>query len=244
MQTKRLIFFLFFSSVCLAGKAQTLNELLDLYVQKTGGVEKWRNVKTIVMKGYTQDSFRVMVYHKVPNKKKMVVYVQGKEMVPMAFDGQTAWEFNPFTKTGLRRLDKEQTKALQEERVENDLIDYAKKGYAVTLLAGKEEVSGISCYRIKLEKHPKGRRNKSVQIYYLDAENYILVKTIVCIDSGYAAGVEVETYFSDYRETEEGLLMPHCIEQKIKGKNITRINLESILLNEPLDDSVFAYPGK
>src|SRR5687767_10028540 len=117
-------------------KAQTADEILAKYFEATGGLSKLKAVKSMKMTGKApspQGDFPITIYNKAPNKQKVVLNVQGQELVAQAYDGTTAWALNPFAGgTDPVKLDEQQTKEISEEELEDDFIDYAKKGHAVT----------------------------------------------------------------------------------------------------------------
>jgi hypothetical protein len=172
-----------------------------------------------------------------------VLNVQGKELVAQAYDGTTAWSLNPFAGgTDPVKLDEQQTKEISEEELEDDFIDYKKKGHAVTL-EGKEEIDGVQCYKIKLEKKKNNDKEDITEVYYFDSENYVPIMQKNYVRSGPAKGTEVQTYLSDYQEVS-GFVIPFFIEQKVNGNTAFKVVIEQAMINENLDDSIFAYPKK
>ncbi|HYC84969.1 MAG TPA: outer membrane lipoprotein-sorting protein [Chryseosolibacter sp.] len=229
-----------------ATQAQTADEILAKYFENTGGLTKWKEIKTTKMEGKAptpQGDFPIVLYAKAPNKSKVVLNVQGKELIAQAYDGTTAWTLNPFAGgTTAVKLDEEQAKEVKEEEVESEFIDYAKKGHAVTL-EGKEEIDGVQCYKIKIEKHKNNDKEDVVKVYYFDSENYVPIMVKSYVRSGPAKGTEMQTYLSDYQDVS-GLMMPFAMETKINGQVVQKLVVEKIVINENIDDSVFAYPSK
>jgi hypothetical protein len=229
-----------------AVQAQTADEILAKYFEATGGLEKLRGIKSIKMIGKApspQGEFPITIYNKAPNKQKLVLNVQGKELVAQAYDGTTAWSLNPFAGgTDPVKLDEQQTKEISEEELEDDFIDYKKKGHAVTL-EGKEEIDGVQCYKIKLEKNKNNDKEDITEVYYFDSENYVPIMQKNYVRSGPAKGTEVQTYLSDYQEVS-GFVIPFFIEQKVNGNTAFKVVIEQAMINENLDDSIFAYPKK
>jgi hypothetical protein len=230
----------------VAVQAQTADEILAKYFEATGGLEKLRGIKSIKMIGKApspQGEFPITIYNKAPNKQKLVLNVQGKELVAQAYDGTTAWSLNPFAGgTDPVKLDEQQTKEISEEELEDDFIDYKKKGHAVTL-EGKEEIDGVQCYKIKLEKNKNNDKEDITEVYYFDSENYVPIMQKNYVRSGPAKGTEVQTYLSDYQEVS-GFVIPFFIEQKVNGNTAFKVVIEQAMINENLDDSIFAYPKK
>jgi len=226
--------------------AQTADEILAKYFENTGGIDKWEELKTLTMVGKLptpQGDFPLKVYAKSPNKTKVVLNVQGQEIVQAAYDGETAWTLNPFAGgTEPVKLDDEQAKEIKDQNVEDDFIDYKSKGHVVTL-QGKEEIDGVQCFTLKLEKNKNNDKDDVTKIYYFDTENYVPLMYKSYIQSGPQKGTEMQTFMSDYQEAG-GLMMPFYIEQKINGQTVSKIVVEKYLVNEDIDDSVFAFSKK
>ena len=237
---------LFAVCVALFANAQTADEILNKYFENTGGLAKWRAVKSLKMIGKAptpQGEFPLAIYLKAPNKTKVTLNIQGKELVQAAYDGETAWTLNPFAGgTDPVKLDAEQTKELSEEEIEDDFIDYAKKGHAVTL-EGKEEIDGVQCFKIKLEKNKNNPKDDITEIHYFDAENFVPIMTKTYVRTGPSKGTEIQNYLSDYQESG-GLMVPFSMEQKVNGSTVSKVVFETISVNENLEDSIFAFPKK
>jgi outer membrane lipoprotein-sorting protein len=229
-----------------ATRAQSADEVLSKYFENTGGLAKWKQIQTLKMEGKyptPQGDFPITIYGKAPNKSKVVLNIQGKELIPGAYDGTTAWAMNPFAGgTDAIKLDEEQAKDLKDREVEDDFIDYAKKGHAVTL-EGKEEIDGVQCFKIKLEKNKNNDKEDITKVYYFDAENFVPIMVKSYVRSGPSKGTEMQTYLSDYQEVN-GLMLPFAMETKINGQVAEKLVIEKIMINENIDDSVFAYPTK
>lgn len=244
--TRKIALTLFTVMMVFAVRAQTADEILNKYFENTGGLAKWKAIKSFKMDGKAptpQGDFPITIYAKAPNKLKVVVSVQGQELVQGAYDGVTAWALNPFAGgTDPVKLDDEQAKEIKDQQVEDDFIDYAKKGHTVTL-EGKEEVDGVQCYKVKLEKNKNNDKEDITRIYYFDSENYVPVMYKSYILSGPQKGTEVQNFVSDYQETS-GVMMPYFIEQKVNGQSMSKIVVEKISINDTIEDSVFAFPKK
>jgi outer membrane lipoprotein-sorting protein len=225
--------------------AQTADEILAKYFENTGGLAKWKAVKSIKMEAKVptpQGEFPATMYMKAPNKSKMVFNIQGKELVQMAYDGETAWSLNPLAGgTDPVKLDAETSKAVQDRETESPFIDYTKKGHVVTL-EGKEEVEGVQCFKIKLEKNKNNPKDDVTEFHFFDAENFVPIMQRSFIPFGPMKGQQVESYLSDYQEVS-GLMVPFAIEEKMNGSVVSKILVQKISF-ENIDDSVFAFPKK
>ena len=83
---------------------------------------------------------------------------------------------------------------------------------------------------------------KTAQIF-LDAESFLEVKTVQSGSNPMTgAEGEVASYSSDYREVD-GLMIAHKITVEIDGAPMQSLNLETVKINVPIEDSVFEMPG-
>jgi outer membrane lipoprotein-sorting protein len=245
MMTRKTFLTFLFAIAILGVNAQTADEIVTKYFENTGGLAKWKEIKSVKMEASAptpQGEFPLFLYHKSPNKSKIVVNVQGKEFVQAAYDGETAWNFNPFAGTEPTKLDDDAAKALKGRQIEHELIDYKKKGHAISL-EGKEEVGGVQCYKIKFEKNKLNDAEDVTEYHYFDANSFLQVMQQGYVPFGPMKGKEVQSYMSDYREVN-GFKVPFMIEEKSEGNTISKIVIKKYSINEDIDDSVFAFPKK
>ena len=160
---------------------------------------------------------------------------QGMEIIS-AYDGETGWSINPFTgNTDPQPMTEEQADrmALQSD-YDGIFYNYKEKGYVIEF-AGTEELDDIEVYLLKLT-----RPNGDIIISYIDAEEYVLLKTKSKMN---VQGVETEaeTFFSNYKYVDE-MLSPYSIETKVNGETVMQMIFDEITYNVDLDDSIFMMP--
>jgi outer membrane lipoprotein-sorting protein len=242
---KRVLLLLFILFAGLSTKAQTVDEILNKYLETTGGVQKWKALKT--MKATGKMSMQGMdldfeLTSKVPNKQYITILVQGQKIV-QAYDGTDAWMLNPFMggKDPVK-IPAEEAKEMTEQELEDEFIDYKKKGHEVKLL-GKEEVDGTSCFKIELIKNKNNDKEDVTEIHYFDAENFVPIMTKAYARSGPSKGQEAQTYLSDYQEVN-GLMMPFSMETKSNGQTVQKMTFQKVTINENVDDTIFTFPKK
>jgi hypothetical protein len=189
-----------------------------------------------------QGDLPLVIYSKAPNKTKVVVSVQGKEFVQIAYDGETAWTLNPFAGVDPVKLDEEQTKIVRDQEVQDAFIDYKKKGHEV-VLEGKEEIDGVQCFKVKLVKNKNNEKDDQTEYHYFDGENFVRIMSKSFVPSGPQKGEEMQSFMSDYQEVN-GLMVPFAMEQKIKGATVAKVVIVKYSINENIDDSVFAFTKK
>lgn len=220
-------------------QAQNADEIINKYVEVIGGKDKWKKVTSMVQTGkFPQGGmeFPFTAYSKTPNKSKVVVSFQGKEIVARAFDGKEAWGTN-FMNMQQEKKNEEETKEMAKEEFEPKLIDYASKGHKAEL-AGKETIEGSECHKLKFTE-----KDGEIAYYFFDSENFALIMVRSLAKSGPIKGQELETFFSDYKDVGNGLMVPHLVESKYKGQTAQKIIIENVKLDESIDDKNFTFPG-
>ncbi|MBK6948702.1 MAG: hypothetical protein IPH16_12200 [Haliscomenobacter sp.] len=95
---KRLFLFAILAAGVFAANAQTADEIVAKYFDVTGGIDKWRALKTTKMTGTMSAQgmdFSAIMFNAPPNKMRVDVSIMGQNLV-QAYDGTTAWWINPF----------------------------------------------------------------------------------------------------------------------------------------------------
>ena len=236
----------FVSTQAQTAKTPTVDEILAKYFETTGGIEKWKALKSFTQTGKANQQgqeFPLTVYAKAPNKIKIVLNIQGTELVPQAYDGTTAWMLNPFGggKDPVK-MDDEMAKEIKDEEFEDDFIDYNKKGHEATL-EGTEEIDGVKCYKIKLVRNKNNPKEDITEVHYFDSENFVPICQVTYARSGPSKGTEQRAYLSDYQEVN-GLMFPFSTEIKTNGQTQAKLIIEKIATNDITDDSIFTFPKK
>lgn len=165
----------------------TADEVLASHFEAMGGLEKMKAIKSLKMTGKVptpQGDFKFTVYSKAPNLMRTEVDIQGKLMIPQAYDGTIAWTINPFAGGDkAQKLPEEQAKEMVDEAtMESALINYKEKGHKVEL-EGKEEVDGAEAFKLKLTKYA-GKENEKVEYHFIDAESFAPIMTRSTVSTG------------------------------------------------------------
>lgn len=244
---KKLTAALFLLGISISSiQAQSVDEILANYFENTGGIKKWEKMETVVMKGSApspQGDFPFTVYNKKPNMMKIEVDIQGKKLIPQAYDGETAWGLNPFAGgTSAQKVPEDLAWTVEEEaEFEPVYINYKEKGHEITL-EGEETIDGAETYKLKVVKNKNNDKQEIVEYHFFDKENFVPIMVRSSVLAGPAKGMESETYLSDYQETDYGVIMPYYIETRSNGQVGQKIVVQEIVINSELDDSLFAYP--
>jgi hypothetical protein len=220
-------------------KAQTVDEIIAKNVEARGGIDRLRAIKTLKMTAkYSQGGFRAeyVQENKREDKVRENLVIQGMAQT-QAYDGHTGWQINPF---GGRKdpelMSQDDTKSLIiDADLEGPLVDYKEKGHTAELM-GHDSVEGTDCYKIKLTL-----KNGDIRYYYLDADSFLEIKFE---NQSKVRGTfqYTDTLLGDY-EKVDGVYFPFSIDSAETGtENWSRITVEKIEPNVPLNDSLFSLP--
>jgi outer membrane lipoprotein-sorting protein len=219
-----------------AGTAQqpTADDVIAKNIQAKGGAEKLRAVQTMKETGTLTLMGLEMVftnYGKRPNMTRQETTARSLTAV-MAFDGTTAWQFNPMAGMTAPVVATGFQAAMVKEQSDFDgpLIDYRSKGYKVEL-AGTEAVGDRQAYHLKLTN-----AEQRVLHIYIDTQTNLDRKSVSEGPMG-----QLEQELGDYRDVD-GVKVPFLRRTLVNGNEQARIVLDKVELNIKLDDALFKLP--
>ena len=221
--------------------AQTLDDVLTMYYQAHGGLDRLKAVTAIKMSGKLiipaqEVELPVVRWQKAPDKLRVETVILDKKVI-QGFDGRTCWWLNSLLAADVQEMPQDQAKRFKEQAdFENPLVVFREKGYKLELL-GKEDMEGKPVFKLKLIKTD----GKEIH-FYLDAESGIGLKSSLAVKEGEASSL-VEIIYSDYRLVD-GQQVPFAIENRTGGKTQARLVLETVELNPAMEDALFVMPGK
>ena len=252
MKIKQLLL-LVFALAFMAGQAQTADEIINKYYEAMGGQAALAKVEGMKMTAKVNQGgveFPFVILQMKDGRQGQIITFQGKEIKQGMFDGTDLWSSNPIAdKT--ERSDAESTENVKANLGSDfplPLYDYKKRGYKVELL-GKESVEGTEAFKIKYTKNPikvDGKTVESIEFYYFDTENFILLLTESEVSQGPQKGMMQQTKWSDYQEVPNGngVIMPFSMSSGIKGVGFQPINFTTIELNPKVEANLFTFPGQ
>lgn len=218
----------------------TVDQILANYFANTGGIDKWNALTSTKMTGNMNMQgmeFPGTILAKTPNKQRVEVNVQGKQIV-QAYDGETAWWINPFASGDEpQKMPAEYAEEMTKQEFQSPFLNYKEKGNTVELL-GKKTIEGADTYEVKLTK-----KNGDVEYHYFDSENFVTIMVKTPVNNGPMKGQEAEMYFSDYQEVN-GMMFPFFLESKMAGQTMQKISISAIEINGKYEDAIFAFPKK
>lgn len=215
----------------LVQQEQLATAVIDAYFTAAGGIDKFRQLKTLSACGTISiDGISLNYNRKTIHQEatQICMNVRGKSVSEMIWPGQ-GWRINelrgyqhaePISPDELQyRL-----KDLERLDIQGPLVDYPLKGYTV-FLNGEVKEGRSRLYRIVVKKN-----NAVSAAYYFNTRSYMLVKTE---KKYFLDGQELQEVicYSDYRETDFGIKLPH----KVKTNAVEEIlqTIEKCEINQP-----------
>lgn len=237
---KLITVFVWVAITITSAHAQDVNEIVSNYYESMGGVDKLKALISLKLFGKIptpMGELQVIIYKKSPNLTRTEIDFQGQKII-QAYDGETVWTINPMMGSNEpQKLEGDMARSISDQAVfEDPFIDYTVKGHEVTL-EGEENLDGVECYKIKLVMNKNNEEEDVTQIYYLDKEYFLPVMV-----RGWTNNTEIETYMSDYRELEDGLMMAYKIEYIAEGQPGQAVTIDSVKVNEEMNNELFMFP--
>jgi len=155
-----------------------------------------------------------------------------------AFDGTILWSTNFHTmEPEISDAETTANVKLDANDFPDALLNYQRKGYMAELV-GKERISGIEAFKIKLTKEPitiDQQKFDDICYSYFDSNAFL--------KHGPIEGATMVIILSDYRAVQ-GLLFPFTMSQGVKDAPPQPLTVESIEINPRISNKEFSYPGK
>jgi hypothetical protein len=237
---KRLLLVLLGVSLLSFGNsliAQDLEKVLKNHF-KAIGQDKLLKINTITMNGKILQGgmeFPLKMLMKRPKMLRIESDIQGQTIVQV-FDGENGWMINPMMGTlEPQNMDAETVKQLKSQaNIDGELYNYKEKGHKIEDL-GTDEIEGTKVYKFKFT----GKEGNETT-YFIDANTYLIVKTIT---KRTIQGVEMdsENTYSNYK-TVKGISFPFQITSSMSGQPSAQVIMDTVILDEPIADSLYIKP--
>jgi hypothetical protein len=210
--------------------AQTVDEIVNKYVDALGGKEKLATLKSVRMEGSLNVSGTDVSL--IITKLNMVG--QRNDIIAMGMNGYqiytpvTGWNFMPF-------MGQSSAEVLKDEEVktgsimldlQGNLFNYSEKGNQLEL-QGNQKVDTVDCYKIKATL-----KSGKVVTYFIDDKTYHIVKSVSTQNVN--GEEEVVNTYANYKATGNGYIFPftNTIERG-------QIDFSKIEVNVPVDEKIF-----
>ena len=226
-----------------AASAMTADELIAKNLEAKGGIDKIKAIDSMHSTGkmsFTGDFSVDLTLDQVVTRKGKVrqeASLQGMTSV-QAYDGKEGWQIQPFGgRKDPEKLSADDIKGLSDDAdIDGPLVDWQAKGSKVEYL-GTEDVDGTEAHKLKVVE-----KDGDVKYYYFDPDYFLEIRVVT---QRKVRGTEQE-FESDLGNYEQvaGVYMPFSIESGPKGgPKGQKVTIESVKVNEAVDDAKFAFPA-
>ncbi|HWR52930.1 MAG TPA: hypothetical protein VN428_17600 [Bryobacteraceae bacterium] len=230
-----LAFSLIFSGAAVA-QTPTAEQVLDKFVEASGGKAAMEKVTSVASKGTVDVTFAGVsaaaeFLTKAPDKSYWVFNVEGYGAVKQGFDGKVAWSDSP--EGGLKELTGKQAEAAKRGAVFNAPLRW-RELFTKAELKGKEKVGERETWAVVLTP-----ANGAPTTQYFDVETGLMLKMTapaVGDEGEYTAIME----FSDYRDVD-GVKQPFGMKNTIPAGDLI-IKLTDLKHNVAIEDAKFTKP--
>ncbi len=209
-------------------QAQTVDEVVNKYIDALGGKEKLASLKSVKLAGSmniqgTDISLTITKLHMTG--MRMDISVMGTENYQIVTPGKGV-SFMPVQgMASPTDMSEEQVQAGQSQLdVQSSLFNYKEKGTAVELL-GKE----ANDFKLKVTY-----KNGISTTYFIGQSDYRLNKTVSKRNVN-GEEMEIETTYSNYKQNADGFWFAYTATSSVQGET----NYDKIETNIPVDESIF-----
>ena len=216
-------------------RAQTVDEIINKYVDAIGGKDKLDQIKTV----YIENTVQVMG-GEGPSTTSVVngmgyrleSEVNGQKMIQV-FTDKGGWQVNPFmgATTPQPIPDDIFKQSKGQIYATGPLYNYAAKGNKVELL-GKDG----NAFKLKITN-----ADSVETIVYIDATTYYLTK-LTRSTNFMGQAMELTITFSNFKKGDMGLVFPYTTEINYGGQFSLTNNVNKIELNKTIDPAIFVMP--
>jgi hypothetical protein len=220
--------------------AQTAEEIINKHIEAIGGAGKLTAIKTVYSEGAVAIPSSVLgegrsKTYRVNGEGLRDEMIFGTYDIIESYTARQGWWLQPFLgKAKPDTLSEQRTKAGQAQLfIGGPLLNYKASGSTVELL-GKENINGTDAFKLKL------LTKDGIEFTYLvDPATYYILRSTVRLKNGEHLKT---TSFSDYRKTDEGLVMPFAAEFTTGNSNLMYLIVNKVEINKDIDPEVFKMP--
>jgi hypothetical protein len=223
-------------------KAQTVDEVINKYIEALGGKDKVKGINSVYQEGVTvlpNGNELTIKSWKVQDKlfRREVQFGMGSQTTIIT--DKEGWFSNPRNGGAFEPVPEERLKVQAFDLDITPLADYAAKGHTVEL-QGKEQVDAVECYKIKLTT-----KSGNAVTYYIDPKSWYVIRetrTGGGMGGGRPGGQQgagnatFNINYSNYQKTEDGYMFPFTVSVGGQGQSLT---YEKIEVNKPVDAKLY-----
>lgn len=217
-------------------QAQSVDDIINKYLDARGGKDKLKAIKSVYMQGSREMmGTRMAIQVTVVNGKLFrndfeLGRISGYTIVTPT----EGWSFIPMRSKKAELIPSDQLNTMQEQLdLAGPLVDYFAKGNKAEL-QGTENIGEKEAYKIKMTLN-----NGKEIIYYIDKETNLLIKSKqMRAAMGNYAPEEIITNYSDYKSFD-GIMFPQTITNPGSGVTGGSTTFDTVVLNKTIDENQY-----
>jgi hypothetical protein len=216
----------------------TGEQVLDKYIEVTGGKANYERVKSRVISGKMSIPAQgiggdIQMFQKAPNLSYMTITIPQLGKIERGFNGEIGWEKNPMT--GTRVLSGEEKEQMVREATMNQELNWRNQ-YTKAENVGREQINGKPAYKIQMTN-----KNGNEETRFYDVESGLLVQSQMTVKNVQGEFPVVATP-SDWREID-GVKMPFKSTQELKSMGLEQvIAMDKVETNVDIPADTFELP--
>lgn len=217
-------------------KLPTAEKVMMKFTEMSGGIDKFKAIKSITMKGkliipgvITGDLEVVQV---MPNKVYTKAVLPGAGTETQVSNGKHAWHLSDAS--GSRLLKGKEMEQLQEGANLDRFTD-PMNFYKEIKVIGIEDVEGEKCFKVNITK-----KSGDEMVEYFSVKTGMQVKSEVEFVMQ-AGKMNVASFVKEYKDVD-GIKLPAKTELMVAGSK-RMFEFESIEINKEVDEKLFEVPA-
>lgn len=214
--------------------AQTADEIIAKYIQAIGGSEKLGSINSVkmdmtmsIMGGESAASTTILNGKGFRNESDF----NGQKIVQVVTD-KSGWAINPMGGGAPEAMPDAIYKSSEDQVFIFPLLNYSTHG-AKAELAGKEKVNNTDVYKLVVTN-----KDGVPSTFLIDASTYLIVQTIKQAEM-MGNTIDMITTYSDYKPSENGILLPNSIETSFGGNFSMTAKMNKAEFNTTVDPAIF-----
>jgi len=208
----------------------TARDIVKNYIQKTGGMDKWKAIKDIKMESGMQMQgmdIKIVSIKKEGGKLFEEVSAAMGTLQKTVFNGKTG---KASGMGGSKDIEGDLVEATKKKAILFDEEMYLDDSHTLKL-AGTEKVDGEDCYVVKVTD-----ANNETTTEFYSMKTGLRTQTVSTMEAQ-GQKITVTTKLGDYKDVS-GIKFPHSIKQNMGPQNMD-ITVKSIEVNKGVDDKTF-----
>lgn len=215
------------------GKTQTVDEIINKYLEANGGIEKLKQLKSVVKTGVLateEQEATVKMYNHNLTGYKIEFEMDGVKNYELANAKEGFTYFPSFGQEEILPMQEDRFRqALFDLNILPAFVNYAEKNNTIEFKGVVETKDGVA-YKLELSTEEGNKID-----YFIDNKTGYLIKTIFHANSATDVSAREITY-ADFRVVADKFIFPFTIEN-----NMGTLQFSTIEVNVPIKETVFKF---